>query len=375
MARVRIAYIVTRADPVGGAQIHVRDLAAAMKEHGHSATVITSGQGPFVDDLRAQKTPVVVLEHLSVPISPVRDFRALREVRAALLELRPDVVATHSSKAGILGRLAGRSLHIPVVSTAHGWAFTSGVPPLQASMYRQFERIVGPLARKIITVSEFDRRLAINASILTADRIVTVHNGMPDVSPSLRAEPARTPVRLVMVARFGAQKDHPTLFRALAGLMDQAWELDLVGEGPLKEETEALAATLGIADRVRFLGQRMDVAEILAGAQISLLVTNWEGFPLSILEAMRAGLPVIASAVGGVEESVRDGETGFSVPRGAVDHLRDRIGRLLADPALRAQMGTRGRTGFEQQFTLEHSVMKTLAVYAEVLGERVTDGS
>lgn len=360
---------MTRADPIGGAQIHVRDLAAAVRAHGHSATVITSGQGPFVDELRAQKTEVVLLQHLSVPICPVRDYRALREVRAALRELRPDVVTTHSSKAGILGRLAGRALRIPVVSTAHGWAFTSGVPPLQASVYRQIERAVGPLARRIITVSEFDRRLALDARILAADRVVTVHNGMPDVPPSLRADPARTPVRLVMVARFGAQKDHPTLFHALAGLKEHAWELDLIGEGPLRDDTESLAATLGIADRVRFLGQRMDVAEILARAQVSLLVTNWEGFPLSILEAMRAGLPVVASSVGGVEESVRDGETGYTVPRGGVELLRDRIGKLLSDSALRVRLGANGRTRFEQQFTLEHSVTKTLDVYRTVLAE------
>lgn len=366
---MKIAYIITRADPIGGAQIHVRDLAAAVRAHGHSATVITSGQGPFLDELRAQNIPVILLQHLAVPIGPVRDLRALREVRAALRGLRPDVIATHSSKAGILGRLAGRSLRIPVVFTAHGWAFTSGVPTLQASMYRQIERIVGPLARKIITVSEFDRQLALDARILAENRVVTVHNGMPDVPEPLRADPATTPVRLVMVARFGPQKDHPTLFRALAGLKEHDWELDLIGEGPLKEETEALAAKLGIADRVRFMGQRMDVAEILARAQISLLVTNWEGFPLSILEAMRAGLPVVASSVGGVGESVRDGETGFLVPRGGVDLLRDRIGRLLTDSALRARLGSSGRTRYEQQFTLEHTVTRTLAVYQEVMAE------
>lgn len=366
---MKIAYIVTRADPIGGAQIHVRDLAAAVRAHGHSATVITSGQGPFVDELRALNIPVVLLQHLAVPIGPVRDLRALREVRATLRDLRPDVVATHSSKAGILGRLAGRSLRIPVVFTAHGWAFTSGIPPLQATMYRHIERFVGPLARKIITVSEFDRRLALDARILADERIVTVHNGMPDVPPSLMADPARQPVRFVMVARFGAQKDHPTLFRALAGLKEHQWELDVIGDGPLRTDTESLAATLGIADRVNFLGQRMDVAELLSRAQISLLVTNWEGFPLSILEAMRAGLPVVASSVGGVEESVRDGETGYLVPRGGVELLRDRIGRLLADSALRVRLGASGRTRYEQQFTLEHSVTKTLAVYREVLAE------
>jgi glycosyltransferase involved in cell wall biosynthesis len=368
---VRIVYLVTTASPIGGAQIHVRDLAAALAARGHAPAVITSGTGPFIEDLRRLDIPVVVLRHLAVPIRPLRDLRALREVRAALTALQPDLVAAHSSKAGILGRLAGRSLHVPVVFTVHGWAFTPGVPPGPAAVYRQVERLVGPLARMIITVSEFDRRLGLAAGIAGEDRLVTVHNGMPDVPPSLRSEPSRTPVRLVMVARFGAQKDHPTLLRALAQLQTHAWELDLIGDGPLRGETEALAAALGLASRVRFLGQRTDVDQILANAQISLLVTNWEGLPLSILESMRAGLPVVASSVGGISESVRDEENGYLVPRGNVELLRERIERLLTSPDLRARMGTSGRTRFEQDFTLDHSVNRTLAVYQDVLsGDR-----
>jgi glycosyltransferase involved in cell wall biosynthesis len=364
---LRITYIVTTASPIGGAQIHVRDLAAAVSAQGHSPSVITSGTGPFIDDLRRLDIPVVVLRHLSVPIHPLRDLRALREIRAALAELRPELLATHSSKAGILGRLAGRSLQVPVVFTVHGWAFTPGVPPLHAAVYRQVERLVGPLATKIITVSEFDRRLGLAARIAGEDRMVTVHNGMPDVPKGLRAEPDRAPVRLVMVARFGAQKDHPTLFRALAKIRSHDWELDLIGDGPLRGEMESLAAGLDLGGRVRFLGQRTDVDQILANAQISLLVTNWEGFPLSILESMRAGLPVVASSVGGIGESVRDEENGYLVPRGDVELLRDRIERLLTSPGLRARMGTNGRTRFEQDFTLDHSVNRTLAVYRDVL--------
>jgi glycosyltransferase involved in cell wall biosynthesis len=370
---MNILYIVTRADPIGGAQIHVRDMAAVLQAQGHRVTVLTSGSGPFVDDLRAQRTPTVLLQHLSVPIRPLRDLRALRELHRALTELRPDLVAAHSSKAGTLARLAGRSLGIPVVFTAHGWAFTPGVPELRAAMYRRIERLVGPLANRIITVSDFDRRLALQARVGSPTQVVTVHNGVPDVPESLRARPERVPPRLVMVARFGAQKDHPTLFRALAGLMSEAWELDLIGEGPLTREMETLAQELGIASRLRFLGQRMDVDRLLADAQVSLLITNWEGFPLSILEAMRAGLPVIASAVGGITESVQDGTTGFLVPRGDAELLRDRIGQLLASPRLRGRLGTQARTFYETHFTMRDAVARTLSVYRDVLGHGPPD--
>jgi glycosyltransferase involved in cell wall biosynthesis len=364
---VRVAYLMTRADPIGGVQIHVRDMATAVLAHGHAATVITSGRGPLIDELRARNIPTILLRHLTVPIGPVRDLRALREIRAVVKQVRPDLLAVHSSKAGILGRIAGRSLRIPVLLTAHGWNFTPGIPPVSAAMYRRIERWFGPLASKIITVSEFDRRLALSAGITTEDRLVTVHNGMPDVPPALRADPARAPVRLVMIARFEPQKDHATLLRALAGLLDHTWELDLVGEGPLMPQMRSLATELGMIDRVRFLGQRTDVDQILANGQASLLATNWEGFPRSILEAMRAGLPVVASSVAGIDESVRDGETGYLVPRGGVDLLRDRIRRLLSDPALRVRLGTNGRAYYEQHFTLAHTVRNTLAVYRDIV--------
>jgi glycosyltransferase involved in cell wall biosynthesis len=364
---VRIAYLMTRADPIGGVQIHVRDMATAVLAHGHAATVITSGRGPLIDELRARNIPTILLRHLTVPIGPVRDLRALWEIRAVVKQVRPDLLAVHSSKAGILGRIAGRSLRIPVLLTAHGWNFTPGIPPVSAAMYRRIERWFGPLASKIITVSEFDRRLALSAGITTEDRLVTVHNGMPDVPPALRADPARTPVRLVMIARFEPQKDHATLLRALAGLLDHTWELDLVGDGPLMAQMRSLATELGMIDRVRFLGQRTDVDQILANAQASLLATNWEGLPRRILEAMRAGLPVVASSVAGIDESVRDGETGYLVPRGGVEPLRERVRRLLSDPALRVRLGTNGRAYYEQHFTLAHTVRNTLAVYRDIV--------
>ena len=126
---LKIAYIVTRADPIGGAQIHVRDLAAAMRDRGHAVVVLVGGAGPFLDDLRTRGLDIVVLRHLTVPIRPLQDLRAFRELRAALLAFGPDLVAAHSAKAGVIGRMVARVLGVPVVVTTHGWSFTTGVPP------------------------------------------------------------------------------------------------------------------------------------------------------------------------------------------------------------------------------------------------------
>jgi len=363
----KIVLMVTRADPVGGAQIHVRDLATALRAQGHAPTVITSGSGPFIEDLRARSIPLIILRHLIAPMRPIRDLRALQELLTVLKEIRPDLLTAHGAKVGILGRVAARTLGIPLIVTVHGWACAPGTPRLQAAVSRRLERLIGPLATKLITVSEFDRRFGVESRLVHAHRVVTVHNGMPDVPPALRARPGEVPPRLIMVARFEPQKDHVTLLRALGGLRASRWDLDLIGDGPLRSQMERLAEELGIAGQVHFRGQRKDVAELLAQAQISLLISNWEGFPLSILESMRAGLPVIASGVGGVGESVQDQETGYLVPRGDVDVLRDRIGRLLNDPGLRIRLGANGRRAYEQHFTLDRMVTKTLAVYREVL--------
>jgi len=365
---VKIAFMVTRADPVGGAQIHVRDLAGAVRDQGYFPTVITSGSGPFIDDLRTRGIPTVVLRHLTAPMRPLHDLGALREIVAVLKDLQPDLLTAHGAKVGMLGRVASRALGIPLIVTVHGWACAPGTPPVQAAVSRWLERLLGPLASRLITVSEFDRRFGLQAGLVSENRVVTVHNGMPDVSANLRADPGRTPPRLVMVARFEPQKDHTTLLHALSGLQHHAWELDLIGDGPLRARAEALADSLGLAKRIRFLGQRRDVAELLAQSQVSLLVSNWEGFPLSILESMRAGLPVVASSVGGVSESVRDEETGYLVPQGDVELLRDRVGRLLSQPDLRVRLGNDGRMRYERHFTLDQMVSDTLRLYHEVLG-------
>ncbi|HEV8178261.1 MAG TPA: glycosyltransferase family 4 protein, partial [Gemmatimonadales bacterium] len=321
---------MTRSDLIGGVQVHVRDLAASLLRRGHEAIVLTSGSGPYVEALRASGVETITLQHLGAAIRPFRDLRALGEIHSVLKRVRPDLVSTHSSKAGILGRAAARLLRVPVLFTAHGWAFTPGIPHREAGVYRWIERMAAPLATRIITVSEFDRQLALSHRFASSDKIVTVHNGMPDIPAGLRGDPSRSPVRLVMTARFEPQKDHGTLLRALAGLQQEPWQLDLIGDGPLLPAAEALVAELGLGGRVRFWGQRMDVAERLADAQVALLITNWEGFPRSILEAMRAGLPVLTSAVGGVAESVKDGETGFVVARGDVEAVRARLRQLVA---------------------------------------------
>jgi glycosyltransferase involved in cell wall biosynthesis len=177
-------------------------------------------------------------------------------------------------------------------------------------------------------------------------------------------------VNIVMVARFSAQKDHLTLLRALAGIT-VPYKLLLVGDGPTLPAVKDEAARLGLADHIEFCGLRKDVSSILARAQVFVLTSNAEGFPITILEGMRAGLPVIATNTDGTPESVRHGQSGLLVPVRDVPSVRAALSLLLENPELRERMGRAGRARFENEFGVRAMLDKTLAVYESVLkGEK-----
>ena len=374
---MRIVYVITQSDVIGGASVHLLDLASGARQQGHEVVVLAGGDGVFLERVKAAGLNGRSLRHLCREIKPRSDLLGLLELRRVFKELKPDLVHLHSSKAGILGRLAAKSLSLPTVFTAHGWAFTEGVSAKRRALYRVIERYVAGYTDRIITVSDYDRRLALEAKVGSAQRIRTVHNGMPrvDVLPPallLTDMPPTDAVRLIMVARFDEQKNHLGLLEGLARVANHNWTLELVGDGPLLESVRARAAQLELSDRVVFSGSCNDVARRLAQSDVFVLISNWEGLPLSILEAMRAGLPVIASRVGGVPEAVVDGETGYLVERGDAEGLGQALTRLLESPELRQQMGRQGKTKFEAEFTFDTMLARTLAVYNEVLGRDIS---
>ncbi|MDX2187244.1 MAG: glycosyltransferase family 4 protein [Opitutaceae bacterium] len=367
--KIRIAFVITRADAVGGASIHVRDMARMLLSCGHTACVFLGGEGAVTEALKVAGVPYQVVHGLVRNVAPKQDLRAVFRLRKALAAFEPDLVSTHTSKAGVIGRLAAWSLGIPALYTPHCWSFVDGFPG--ARLYLWAERLVRPFGRRTIMVSEAERRDGIRHRVGPSDHFVTVHNGMPDITPDLRAEPGKQGPRIVMVGRFEQQKDHETLLLALARLKHLCWSLDLVGDGPLRKTAEELARSLGLLPRVVFHGYRKDVSSILSKAQIFALITNWEGFPRSIIEAMRAGLPIVASDVGGNAESVQDGVNGLVVRKRDAAAVAKALACLIQDTELRVRMGAAGRDAYEREFTLERMVHKTAEVWSSVLGHEV----
>ncbi|RTI04092.1 glycosyltransferase family 1 protein [Thermus scotoductus] len=363
---MRLLYLITRAEP-GGAQVHLLELLRGFKDRAELHLGVGEDRDGFlIEEARALGVQVHILKHLLHPIRPHEDLLGLFEVASLLKRVNPHLLHAHSSKAGFLGRVAARDLGIRSLFTAHGWAFTEGVSVGRKALAVTLEALAGRLGDGIIAVSEWDRNLALRYRVAAPNRIFTVWNGVPDTSH--RADPAREPPRIAMVARFAPQKDHALLLTALASLRELPWTLDLVGDGPLLPEVQALAKRLGLAERVRFWGRRLDVDRLLAEVQVFVLTSNWEGLPLVVLEAMRAGLPVVATDVGGVGEAVVEGKTGFLVGRKDEAGLRERLCLLLENPALRASMGEAGRRRYEEAFTLERMFLETWRVYEEVLG-------
>lgn len=171
-----------------------------------------------------------------------------------------------------------------------------------------------------------------------------------------------------MVARFVKQKNQALLIEAVSRLGSPVI-LTFVGDGPLLDEAKQKAASCPPHVKVEFLGEQRDITSILAASNLFVLSTNWEGFPLCILEAMRAGLPVIAMDVDGVREAVLDGKTGMLVRVGDLDGLTKAIRQLIADPELRDRMGARGRSAYEERFSVGQMIFKTRRIYQDTLEE------
>jgi len=364
----KILYLITRSDTVGGAHVHMLDLASRAKADGHTVEVLVGGDGLYVDLLRDEGLKVVSLRNLVRPIRPFLDLLAVLECWLAFRRFKPDIVHVHSTKAGLVGRVAAKLARMPVIFTVHGWAFTEGIAEHSRRFAVVLEKYASRLSDAIICVSEYDKQLALRMGVCNPSLLIRIHNGVPDVRADQHSIRLSKDVpRIICIARLDAPKDHLLLLDALAMLTHLPWVLELIGDGPLTHVVQQKARDLGLLDRVEFSGLCNDVPVRLSRSDVFVLASGWEGLPLSILEAMRAGLPVVASNVGGVSESVTDGLTGFLVPKSNKTVLADRLMRLLNDSALRQQMGQAGRKVYEREFAFEVMYQRTQQVYKDVL--------
>jgi glycosyltransferase involved in cell wall biosynthesis len=365
--RPRILLLVTLAE-TGGAQTYVAGLAHALSPE-FDVTVAAHGRGPLVDAAARAGARYVPLRHVRRSISVWRDALGLLELLILMRRLSPHIVHANSSKAGILGRVAAWLARVPIrIFTAHGWAFSAAAGS-ERLLYLWAERLARPLTSVTICVSEAERRTGIAARTCDSRTSLVVLNGV-DVTSRPRARPASVPPVLVTVGRLQTPKDQLTLVRALSELRDRDFRAVLVGEGPDRSSLQGEVARLGLARKVELAGEQSGVCDLLAAAHVFVLASRSEALPLSVLEAMAARLPVVASRVGGVPEIVVEGETGFLVPPGDPSSLARALRRLLDDPHLRQRLGAAGRVRVEAHFRLDVSLGAHLDLYRRELAGR-----
>ena len=350
---MRVAH-VHRIRGIGGSERHLLTLLPALAERGVEPVLVG------LDDPEWAATDFYgALGVPSVRIPSPRDvdpFLLARLLRA----LHADVVHTHLVHADVYGGVAAKLRGARLVSTKHN------DDPFRRGAFRHVERGLARMADRVVTITDSLRRFTIEEVGVPASKVETIHYGLDDLpaawgenSPDAVPRDARI---LLAVARLTEQKGIDLAVRALPALPQDA-VLVVLGEGPERGRLEALARSLGVADRVFLLGRVPDVAAWLRRATVLVHPARWEGFGLAVLEAMLAGLPVVATRVSSLPELVVDGETGVLVD-GSLDALVHGVETALAQPRL----GKSGRERAVREFSVARMAERTLALYERVVG-------
>lgn len=354
----RVVHVVSSLN-VGGMEHFVLRIAAEQRRLGHDASVLALNGGPLAEHARQARVPVRVLTGRNAPA------RVL-ETLAYLATLRPQVIHPHNPSSlhyALLGKtVSGAKL----VLTYHGRGLREARTPGAGEWHR---------TDAVVSVSQ--GAVAQLPEAVPASRVTVIRNGVLPTPPLRTRDEVRRELGLdnglvgIMVARMDGLKGHDTLVRALAALRDSGRMVTLLvaGDGAERPQIEALAQELRLGpERLRFLGFRTDVPDLLAASDFFLLPSVTEGLPLSLLEAMTHGLPALATPVGGIPEVIRDGEHGFLVPVHGHAELAAAMARLVDDPALLRTLGDRARRRAAEEFSFERMTREYLALYERLLG-------
>jgi glycosyltransferase involved in cell wall biosynthesis len=300
----------------------------------------------------------------------VNDIGSVYQLRKLIRETEPDLVSTHSSKAGVVGRMAALWERTPNVHTAHGWAICQSGSLPRRTAYRCAEGAVQRFANGIICVCEADREYAVRSLKLPGDRIAVIHNGCRDPGPVPDPDHEKTggssPCRIAFVGRMAWPKQPDALLR-FAAAVESPVLIEFFGGGPDLALFRDLAKDLQVEEKVAFHGHVADLPGRLRQCDVFALVSDWEGFPIATLEAMAAGLPVVVSDVGGAGEAVVPGKTGFLIPRGDEKVLFEKLSLLAADDTLRRGMGRAARELFLERFQVSRMTDAVLRFYEDTL--------
>jgi glycosyltransferase involved in cell wall biosynthesis len=386
--RVKVLRVIARLN-VGGPALHVAYLTAGLREHGYDTTLVagTLGRGEdsmaFVaHDLDVQ---VVTIPELGREISPLRDLIATLRLARLIRRERPQIVHTHTAKAGTVGRLAARLARGQqkpvVVHTFHGHVLRGYFDPIRSRIFAWLERWLARHTTALIAVSPQVRDDLVALGVAPPEKFTVIRLGI-ELEERVGGKDGRADTRRYFgippdrfavgwIGRMTAIKNTEDVLSAFKELRDLGVDatLCMVGDGPDRAQLERRAHELGIMRDTLFLGYQQDVAPLYAAFDALVLPSSNEGTPVSVIEALAACTPVVATRVGGLPDVVRDGEDGFLVETGNTEALAERLARLASDPDLRDRMGAAARDRVLPRYAVDRLVDDVDRLYRSLLSE------
>ena len=377
--RTHVLTLVDRLGTTGGAERLALDIATRLAPSRFRSTLCVSRlvADPTCTDVEQ------ALEHMRetgvafLPLSRRRkiDVLAWRHLAAYVRREHVDVIHAHMFGSNVWGTVIGRLTHVPIViAHEHTWSFEG--EPLKRLLDRE---LIARGSDAFVAVSRADRHKMIEIERIPPERIRFIPNGITPRAPTpgrdLRAELGVGSGPLIgAVGALRAQKAYDVLVQAVARLREDHPDLHVLiaGDGPEKARLEALVSKLGLGDIVFLLGRRLDTPDILAALDVAVCASHFEGSPLAVMEYMEAGLPIVATRVGGVPDLIEDGVHGLLVEPGSPVELAQAIEDLLSDRARASALGARARERRRREFDLDVMVRNVEALYEELLAARAT---
>ena len=381
MAQIKILHIITRLI-IGGAQENTVYTVLGLRDRGDYEVNLASGptfgpEGSMEEEIRSSGIDIISIPYLRRNINPIYDFIAFWHIFFILKKGRYDIVHTHSSKAGFLGRLAAKLAGVKIIiHTIHGLPFHPYQPRIINYIYRLCERIVSRFTNKIIAVSRAMVDTASSAGIAPEKKFIVIHSGLDlrqfkprqgDESLKKQFGIHRDEIVIGKVARLFHLKGHKYLFKAISNLLADFPHLKilLIGDGILRHELEREADTLGIKDKVIFAGlvSRDKIPEMIAIMDIVVHCSLREGLARVIPQAMAMEKPVVGFDLDGSREVIEDKVNGFLVKPKDVEDLTNALKKLLSNPSLIKEMGACGRKKIEPYFDKDYMLTRIETVY------------
>ena len=380
MQKINILYVVTQLE-LGGAQTQLLSLIRHLDKDRYNLFLFTAGEGLLLDEaLSIGGLTVHRSKHLRRPIHFSQDILALMEIVRFIKKNKIDIIHTHSSKAGILGRWAGALAKVKIiVHTVHGWSFNDFQNPLLKKFYIALEHFSAKFTDAIIVVSHHDKQKGLKRRIGTEGKYSLVRYGVDRAKfgledRSLRKELGIGDAELVigMIACFKPQKaieDFVRLAFLANPVLPQAKFL-LVGDGVLRKKIEKLIVKFNLNSRFILLGWRKDIPRVLSAMDVFVLTSLWEGLPIAVLEAMVSQVPVVATHTGGISEVITEGETGFLVPCHDMASMLEKMRILLQNVPFKNRIIQSAKQCMDEKFDTETMVKTHEDLYQQWIAAR-----